>query len=72
METDSDVWIFRRDKIGWTWQRLSPDRELLHQSRTHFPDMDKCMEDASAHGYVRSARQTAPLPERHHTNEVDG
>jgi hypothetical protein len=51
----SDIWVFRREKDGWRWQRTSIEGEAVVHSLTAFDDMDKCVEDASRHGYVATA-----------------
>ncbi|HSQ05656.1 MAG TPA: hypothetical protein VLN59_16575 [Burkholderiales bacterium] len=48
----SDIWVFRHETDGWYWQRTSITGEEVARSRTAFPDMEKCVEDATRHGYV--------------------
>jgi hypothetical protein len=51
--TEFDVWDFKKDEEGrWTWQRLSPDGEVLLQARDAFEDLEQCQADAARHRYL--------------------
>ncbi len=57
----SDIWAFRRETDGWRWRRTSVAGEEVAHSRTAFQDMEKCVEDASLHGYAVTADASSSM-----------
>ncbi len=57
-ELCSDVWSFRREELGWIWERVSTTGERLDHSHAAFTDIDECIKDATRHGYVAPTRRS--------------
>jgi hypothetical protein len=52
-ERANDIWRFYVGPDGhWRWQRLSPDRLLISESRSGYAEYEGCLANAKEEGYV--------------------